>query len=417
MPSPWLTRSLYLATLITCAAACAGKEEPAITVDPVTGTPGGAPGGPGSPGGGGLPEAGVIQPPAPIATNDGGAVTYLDAGINGDKCVATKAVAPPASVPKVDIVWVVDTSQSMFGEQALIKQNLGQFADAISKASIDLSIVMVSKYPTLIPGPFQVPGLCPETPPDPLAGTPLAMDPRYHFVNTEVGSEAPLTVAAQGYSTYSQFLRPGSAVHFIVVTDDEAQYKGGGSPQARAMTFQTDMMALLGRPFTYHTIASPPGMRCNSPSCTPDPNQGICALIDLGCQAANGGDTHYALATMTKGQSASICEADWTRIFKQFQEAVIKSAPLPCDYTIPPPPMGEKLDAAKVNVGYTPVGGAEQQVLQVPNAGACSPDKATWFYDNPAAPTKINLCPNTCATVQAGGSMNIVYGCATVVLN
>jgi len=177
------------------------------------------------------------------------------------------------------------------------------------------------------------------------------------------------------------------------------------------------MMTLLGRPFTYHTIASPPGMRCNSPNCTPDVNQGICALIDLGCQAASGGDTHYALATLTKGQSASICEADWTRIFKQFQEAVIKSAPLPCDYSIPPPPMGEKLDAAKVNVAYTPVAGAEQQVLQVPNAAACSPDKPTWFYDNPAAPTKVNLCPGTCSTVQAGGSMNIVYGCATVILN
>jgi hypothetical protein len=396
------------------AAACSAKDDDlGVATDP---------GLLGQTGGGGMPagaviDAGPTQTNDPVMLPDSGGVTYLDAGFTGEKCVATKAVAPPASTPKVDIVWVVDSSQSMFGEQNLIKANLAMFADAITKASVDVSIVMVSKYPTLIPGPFQVPGLCPDTPPDPLAGTPLAMDPRYHFVNTEVGSPDPLNVAIGSYGMYSQFLRPGSAVHFIVVSDDEAQYKGAASAQARAMQFQADMMGRLGRPFTYHTISSPPGMRCSSPNCAPDPNQGICALIDLGCQAANGGDTHYALATLTKGLSASICEPDWSRIFKMFQEAVIKSAPLPCDYNIPPPPKNEKLDAAKVNVHYTPVGGAELEVKQVPNAGACSPDKATWYYDNPAAPTKVNLCPGTCKTVESGGAMNIVYGCETVVLN
>jgi hypothetical protein len=411
MRNSWLALILSASSL---AMACAAKDDDGVATTPN----GGLTGGGGVLAGGGLLDSGTSTTDNPVTVPDAGSgVVYLDAGVTGDKCVSTKAVAPPASTPKVDIVWIVDTSQSMFGEQALIKANLLQFADAITKASIDVSIVMVSKYPTLIPGPFQVPGLCPETPPDPLAGTPLATDPRYHFVQTDVESNAPLTVAMQNYPMYSQFLRPGSAVHFIVVTDDEAQYKNAGSAQARAMQFQADMMAQLGRPFSYHTIASPPGMRCSSPNCAPDPNQGICALIDLGCQAAAGGDTHYALATLTKGLSASICEPDWTRVFKMFQESIIKSAPLPCDYSIPPPPMNERLDPMKVNVAYTAVGAtADEQFGKVSGAADCAA-KIGWHYDNDKTPGKVVLCPQACAKVAAGGAMNIVYGCGTVVLN
>jgi hypothetical protein len=360
-------------------------------------------------------DSGTTVVQDPVVTSDAGpTVVYSDAGAagNGEKCVATKAVAPPASNPKIDIVWIVDTSGSMFGEQKLIKDNLGKFADQITSANLDVSIVMVSQSPTLIPGPFQVPGLCPEVPPDPLSGTPLAMDPRYHFVRTTVDSPAPLNVAIQQLPMYQQFLRPDSAVHFIVVTDDESAY-AGGSPMGRAMQFQSDMRARLGRPFTLHAIASPPGMRCNSPNCVPDPNNLICAFLDLTCQAAAGGDTYYALAPLTKGLTASICEADWTKIFTEFQQNIIKSAPLPCDYAIPPPPKGETLDPAKVNVNYVSPSGAEEKFLKAADASACG-EKTGWFYDE--TKTKVLLCPKACTTASQGGSMNIAFGCNTVVL-
>jgi hypothetical protein len=413
----WLAWTLSISSLTVIA--CSGHDPDGVAAN--DGTPGGLAGGAGgvAAGGGQLDAGGTTQTNDPVEVPDaGGGVVYLDAGFTGDKCVSTKAVAPPASTPKIDIVWVVDSSQSMFGEQNLIKANLAQFADGISKASIDVSIIMVSQYPTLIPGPFQVPGLCPDTPPDPLAGTALAMDPRYHFVQTEVGSPDPLRLAISRYPDYSKFMRDGSAVHFIVVSDDEAQY-AGGTPAGRAMQFQADMMGLLHRPFQLHTIASPTGTRCSSPNCSPDPNQGICALIDLGCQAANGGDTYYALASLTMGISASICEPDWSPIFKKFQEAVIKSAPLPCDYNIPPPPKNESLDREKVNVAYTAAGGSsEEQLGNVNDASGCG-TKIGWYYDKakPETPTKVLLCPQACTQVASGGTMNIVYGCATVVLN
>jgi hypothetical protein len=411
---------LYLATLITCVSACSAKEDLGVSADPSLGSPAGGATAGGAPGGSALPDAGPAQPTTPMAIPDSGGVTYLDAGFTGDKCVATKAVAPPASTPKIDIVWIVDSSQSMFDEQKRINMNLATFANAITMANLDVSIAMVSQAPSLtgqvgIP----LPGICADFPPDPLAGNAFQMDPRYHFVQTYVDSRKPLSIAISAYPSYSMFLRPGSMVHFIIVTDDEDDY-AGGSADGRAMRFQADMMQRLGRPFRVHTISSPGPTPCSSTNCEFDPNLGIaCVFIALNCQAANSGLSYYSLARLTNGLTASICESDWSGIFKAFQESIIKSAPLPCDYSIPPPPKGEKLDAAKVNVAYTPVGGAEQQVLQVPGASACPPDatKAAWYYDNPAAPTKVNLCPATCTTVQAGGAMNIVYGCATVVLN
>jgi hypothetical protein len=355
----------------------------------------------------------TTQDPVLVPDSGSATVVYTDSGAGGG-CVATKAVAPPASTPKIDIVWVVDTSGSMFGEQKLIKENLAQFADQITKANLDVSIVMVSQSPTLIPGPFQVPGLCPDLPPDPLTGTSLAMDPRYHFVQTTVDSPAALKVAIDRYPQYSPFLRPDSAVHFIVVTDDESNYPGG-TPMGRAMQFQTDMTARLGRPFRLHAIASPAGMRCNSPNCTPDPNNLICAFLDLTCQAAAGGDTYFALAPLTKGLTASICEADWTRIFTEFRQNIIMSAPLPCDYTIPPPPKGDTLDPNKVNVGYTSANGGAEEVFPRVNDQAGCGSNSGWFYD--PGKTKVLLCPQACTKAGNGGSMNIAFGCSTIVLN
>lgn len=402
-------RRSWLPILFTALAACAADSDGASVGTPLT------PLGDAGAGAPVTPDAGTSTVQNPAVTTDAGTaiISYSDSGAagNGENCVATKAVAPPASNPKIDIVWVVDTSGSMFGEQKLIKDNLAAFADSISKANLDLNIIMVSESPTLIPIGFQF-GICPELPPDPLTGSPLQMDPRYHFVRTRVDSPEPLTVAVQRYPEYSKFLRPDSSVHYIFVTDDDARYAGGDAA-GRARQFQMDMTQRLGRPFRAHIIASPVGQRCSNPNCMPDPNMLICALVDATCTAAGGGDTYYSLAPLTQGLSASICEADWTKIFAAFQENIIKSAPLPCDYAIPPPPKGDTLNPSKVNVGYTPPGGSEELLRKVADANACG-TSAGWYYDQGV--TKVLLCPTACTKASQGGSMNIAFGCNTIVL-
>jgi hypothetical protein len=409
--SPW-----FGLLLTAVAAGCGADPDDGISsnVDPSSGVPGG-----GLIGGAPV-DAGVVPPtmqnPTPVP-GGGGITIYNDAGAQADpdKCVTTKAAAPPASTPKVDIVWIVDTSQSMFDEQKRISQNMLQFANAITMANIDVSIVMLSQAPSLT-GEIGIPlpGICADLPPDPLAGTPLATDPRYHFVQTYVNSKEPLNIAMSSYNGYAQFLRPDSVVHFIVVTDDDAAY-AGGSADGRADRFQMDMNARLGRSFRLHTISSPGPVACTASSCEFDPSLGIaCVFIALNCSANAPGATYYALAQRTQGLTASICETDWSPIFRTFQENIIKTAPLPCDYTIPPPPSGESLNPAKVNVAFTPAGGAEEVFPRV-DAAACGAN-AAWHYDNPAAPTKVLLCPNACMKAAQGGSMSIAFGCDTVLL-
>ncbi|MGH7281103.1 MAG: vWA domain-containing protein, partial [Polyangiaceae bacterium] len=82
-----------------------------------------------------------------------------------------------------------------------------------------------------------------------------------------------------------------------------------------------------------------------------------------------------------------------------------------CDFSLPSPPDGKKLDINAVNVQFTPSGGATQTLTYSKD---CSSGDG-WHYDNASAPTQIVLCDNTCNEVksQATGKVDIAFGCAT----
>jgi hypothetical protein len=327
-----------------------------------------------------------------------------------DECVGTVMSAPPPANPRVDIIWVVDASGSMLDEQIKIGANLLQFADEITKANLDIRIVMLTTTAA-------IPVICPVTPSDPLAGSALATDPRYKFIESRVDSNNALEVAVDSYAMYSAFLRPDAATHFVIVTDDESRYRGQATPDARATAFKTDMETALGKRFTLHTISSAGPTACRDPNCMPDTTTGICAFVMLGCGAAAPGATYYMLADMTHGLTASICESDWKVIFGPLTAAVIESAPLPCNYDIPPPPKGETLDAGKVNVRWTgPMATSDTLLPRAASSDTCASELG-WYYDDATAPKQILLCPHSCETIATGGTLNISFGCATVMLN
>jgi hypothetical protein len=89
----------------------------------------------------------------------------------------------------------------------------------------------------------------------------------------------------------------------------------------------------------------------------------------------------------------------------------IRQAAVPCDVAIPPPPTGETLDPGLVNVTFTPVSGAP---ILFSMSSDCSGDQG-WRYDDPLAPTRIELCPGACQSVksQFGGRLDVAFGCAT----
>jgi len=84
---------------------------------------------------------------------------------------------------------------------------------------------------------------------------------------------------------------------------------------------------------------------------------------------------------------------------------------LACEYQLPPPPDGMKLDTAKVQVLYTPAAGAPEEVPSISSYSACAKNpNGGWYYDDANSPSKITVCPCTCARLQAG-RVDVRLGC------
>ncbi|MBK7578814.1 MAG: hypothetical protein IPI67_01295 [Myxococcales bacterium] len=99
---------------------------------------------------------------------------------------------------------------------------------------------------------------------------------------------------------------------------------------------------------------------------------------------------------------------------KEFLDALNKiRGAVGCQYLIP---VGGKADPNKVNVLFTPdAGGSGLLIKQVQDAASCL-GQIGWYYDNPASPTQILLCPGACDLVSNGkGKVEIVLGCKTEV--
>lgn len=93
------------------------------------------------------------------------------------------------------------------------------------------------------------------------------------------------------------------------------------------------------------------------------------------------------------------------------------SRPIPCTFTIPPPPQGETLDPAKVNVRFTDANGQPSRIYKVDSKSACDPATGGWFFDDPAHPSEVLLCDASCTTVagSVGANIDVEFGCASEV--
>ena len=105
---------------------------------------------------------------------------------------------------------------------------------------------------------------------------------------------------------------------------------------------------------------------------------------------------------------------DTTAKFRQAL-AAIRGQAIACNFDIPPLPEGKALDPAQVNVRLTR-NGTTSNLLQGKSAADCGTADDQWFYDNPKAPTRIDLCPATCAAARAStdaASVSLQFGCQT----
>jgi hypothetical protein len=94
----------------------------------------------------------------------------------------------------------------------------------------------------------------------------------------------------------------------------------------------------------------------------------------------------------------------------------IRAAALGCDFEIPPVPSGMGLVPDEVNFTYTP-GGSDTPITlpRADNLADCG-DQPGWYFDNNVSPTKIIVCPASCATIQNDTEAEVAaaFGCASV---
>jgi hypothetical protein len=316
---------------------------------------------PGDDGGddGTTPDAPVIppQPDAPACLTD--------------TVVAEEAVRP------VDIIWVIDNSGSMDEEEARIQSNMNNFAASISATGSDYHVIVIADT-----GHVNVP-------------PPLNPSPHFLGINQSIDSHNALEQLVLHYPDYQGFLRANSIKHIVVVSDDESDWS--------KPTFEAQLAALtapgFGTEWRFHAVVA----------------EGWPWDFNSHCFALSAavGQVYIDLQLAHMGLFFSLCSTDWTPLFTTLAETVSSGLELPCTYTIPPPPDGVELDPNAVNFTYTPPGGNPVTIPNVGSMAGCAGDG--WYYDNPAMPTQIIVCPQTCSTIQGGGEVSVEFGCATII--
>ena len=92
-------------------------------------------------------------------------------------------------------------------------------------------------------------------------------------------------------------------------------------------------------------------------------------------------------------------------------------AMIPCAMQVPTAYAGQAIDFMKVNVVYADAMCKVATFGYVDSPAKCNGQTGGWYYDNPAAPTQINLCGPTCEQVKAaGGQLMVSVGCMTQII-
>jgi hypothetical protein len=141
---------------------------------------------------------------------------------------------------------------------------------------------------------------------------------------------------------------------------------------------------------------------------------GTCPVF-LACAAT--GTVYAELTQQSQTRPGDMCQGQsaqgFATVFTQLAQTITSGKKVDCQWTIPPAPAGQQFDPTRVNVRHTPSGGMTQDILYVDGLAQCGMNPG-WYFDNPQAPTKVLLCPASCADVtnDVNAQMDIVFGCA-----
>ena len=308
-----------------------------------------------------------------------------------DSCESIDMMATVGLQP-ADIIIIVDNSGSMDFEAGQVQSRLNQFSSQIFLANIDSHVVLISS----IDGDT---GVCLD-PPLGSGGCPADDNNPvlYTHIIDGVDSNNALQKLISHHADWAPVMRATASKHIIVVTDDESDLS--------AADFQAMWAALDPSyvPYKLHAIAAPEGPVAG---CL---NQTSCCIT-----AAAAGTVYIELTSATGGVFGNLCDQEFQPIFDAVAEQVIQGSAIACEFDIPDPPPGEDFDPTKVNVEFFD-GVGSLDIGNVDSLAACAGVTDGWYYDDPASPQTILLCPQTCDTIQGftNAEISIQFGCATV---
>lgn len=361
-------------SMLAVIAACGGDEGGRSTGDPSVGISG--PGSADGTAGDDNSDDGFEIPDLALPNAETG-------GPGGDEECASQVTPAENKKQPADIIVIVDNSGSMDFEAVSVQDNLNTFSQQIIDSMIDVRVLLVSSYP----GDGN--GICI----DPPLGSGGCNDndtnaPLFTHLDVRVASNDALEILLDQQPLWGPVLRPDAALHFMVVSDDESDLG--------ALDFDTALKAL-------------------SPTYALYKLHGIVCTTECEETAAIG-QVYMTLGQLTGGIISDLCLQDFQPVFDQLATEVISGAQIACEWDVPAPPDGEDFDPSKVNVEFDDGQGGGFEIGYVESEAECANVIDGWYYDNPAAPTKILACPQTCQKIQGVDTavINISLGCDTV---
>ncbi len=336
---------------------------------------------------------------------NGGGDVFIKGDAPFQQCTAVTETADNKYQP-VDVIFAIDNSKSMGDEIVEVQTNMNRFSKLVSDRNLDMRVILISCLPgqcdhsnshgICIDPPLGKQGGCTASP------AKDANPPGYTHVNERVPSQKGLEWIVREYASYKAMLRPDAVRHIVVVSDDTELWT--------ASQFETELLKADPKfaGYTFHAVFA---YQSKEAACTIGKTTPCCLY------AAPGGEgtVYRELVKKTGGVSSDLCDQDFDPLFTALGNAVIGSAKLSCDWTIPPPPKGETLDPKKVNVVFVDGKGASNTIGKVNAASDCTKVTHGWYYDNATKPTKVLVCPQTCTWIQADtkAKIDIQFGCET----
>lgn len=311
-------------------------------------------------------------------SSDEGSTT--EAGCVPDEAPAT-TIARPA-----DVLVLFDNSDSMMEEAALVAAQLGDFVTAID-ASVVPQVALLSEYPAGGPA-----GLCIE-PPLGGGGCPTDDDnlPAYTHVDVTLSGTTALAELVAQAAGWDPITRENSVAHIVVISDDDTNNQ--------VNEFEPMISPLVDEYVVHVSVpAEDPDDACMG--------GGACCMI-----AQEDAPDYREHGEASGGVVHDMCGQDFDTFFADVADVILARSPDKCRWEFP-----AGADPTLLNLQLDIDGGAGLLLPYSPSVDECIPAASGWYYDDPAAPTLIELCPTVCNSL--GPAMSVVAilqtGCPTL---